>query len=144
MILAEHVVQVASTKVPVIHLRCDRDGALQFWWNAELVPNQYRSAGLDRVVIGDRVDGPDLVIVDEPAIDIHRAIGEAVRSLVQHSVRLDETAVIDLLARRVLGSELNPCLVKIAHLGNQRVPDILVLNHHQGLHYFIRLEAERH
>ena len=90
------------------------------------------------------MDGPDFVIVDELAIDVDRAIGEAVRPLVQHSIRLDKAAMIDFLARRVLGRELNPGFVEIAHLGDQRVPNVLVLNHHQGLHHFTRLEVEGH
>ena len=68
------------------------------------------------------------MVVDKLAFVGHRAIGEAVRARVEHAVGLEEAAVIDLLAGRVLHRELDPGLVEIAHLGNQRVADVLVLN----------------
>ncbi len=97
MVFAKNIVHEALTKVPVIYFRGDRDWALRVRWNAELVTNQYRSPRLDGVVIGDRVDRPDFVIIDESTIDVDRPIGEAVRSLVQHPIRLNKAAMIDLL-----------------------------------------------
>ena len=88
------------------------------------------------------MDGPYFVVIDEFAFIVNRAVGEAVCARVQHAIRLQEAAVIDLLAAGVLYREFDPCLIEIAYFGNQRVADVLVLDHDIGLDRIVRSEAE--
>ena len=84
------------------------------------------------------------MIVDELAGEIHRAVGEAVGASIQRAIGLQETAVIDLVSAGVLDRKLHPGLVEIANLWNQRVPYVLVLDHHVGFHHVVRRKAEGH
>ena len=47
---------------------------------------------------------------------------------IQHAVRLQEAAVVDLLSGGVLDGELDPRFVEIANFGNERVADVFVLD----------------
>ncbi len=88
------------------------------------------------------MDGRDLVIVDKLAGEIHRPVGEAVRASIQHAIGLQETTVIDILPGGIFYHNLDPCLVEIANLGNERVANILVLDDDECLHHLVWLQAK--
>ena len=88
------------------------------------------------------MDGRDFVIVDKLAGKIHRPVGEAVRASIQHAVGLQKSAVINIFPGSVFYDDLDPRLVEIANLGNQRVANVLVLDDDVSLHHVVRLKPE--
>ena len=83
------------------------------------------------------------MVVDKVADHIDRPVGEAMRAGLEHPVGFQKATVIDHSTGRILCRELYPRLVKVANLWNQRVANVLVLNHNIGLHRLVRLERER-
>ena len=67
MIGAEDIVQITLPQVPIVDPGGDGERALGVGRNPELIADQRGAAGLDGVVVGHGVDGPDLVIVDKLA-----------------------------------------------------------------------------
>ena len=128
----------------VVHAGGDAEWPLRVSRNPEFIPHQGGASGLNRVVIGHGMDGRDLVIVDKLAGEIHRPVGEAVRASIQHAIGLQVTTVIDILPGGVLYQDLDPCLVKIAHFGNQRVANVLVLDDDVGLDHVVWLQPKGH
>lgn len=53
------------------------------------------------------MDSPNLVVVNEIAFVCDGAVRKAVRAGIQHSIRLQESAMVDLFACRILYRELN-------------------------------------
>ena len=78
------------------------------------------------------MNGPDLVVVDEVAGEVDGAIGEAVRARLERSIWLEESALVNPGAGRVLDGELHPRFIQVAHLGDERVADVLVLDDNVG------------
>jgi hypothetical protein len=79
------------------------------------------------------VDGEYRVVIDKLALVGNGTIGETVSARVQHAVGLEEAAVIDLVAFRVLHRELGPGFVKVAYFGDEGVADVLVLDRRRRL-----------
>src|ERR1700760_1610610 len=127
----------------IIYLGSNCYSLLRLGWNAKLVTNERRTTRLNRIVVSNRMDRPYLVIVDEHSVSVHRAIRKAMRPLVQLSIGFDKAAVIDLLAIRVGDRKLRPRLIQIAHLWNQRMADIFILNDNHRLHDIIWRKIER-
>ena len=90
------------------------------------------------------MDRPHLVVVDELAGHIHGPVRKTVRARIQHGVGLQKSTVIDFLSGRVLHNDLDPRFVQIANLWNQRVTNILVLDHHVGCHRVVWLKLKWH
>jgi hypothetical protein len=111
VIVSENVIQVTLAQVAIVHARRNSQRPFHIRGNLKLITHQRRPAGLDRVVIGDGVDGPDLMIVHKAALDIHGPVGEAVCSFIKRAVGLQEAAMIDLRAPRVPHHKLHPWLV---------------------------------
>ena len=116
----------------VVYAGCDAEWALCVRRNFEFVADQCGAAGLDGIVVGHGMDGPDFVIVDKLAGEIDGAVGEAVGAGVEHAVRLEETAVIDVVSGGVFDGDLDPGFVEIANFGDQRVTDVFVLDDDVG------------
>ncbi len=54
----------------------------------EFVADQGGAAGLNGVVIGHGMDGPDFVVVDKLAGEVDGAVGETVGARIEHAVGL--------------------------------------------------------
>ena len=78
------------------------------------------------------MDGPDFVIVDKLAGEIDGAVGEAMGARVKHAVRLEKTAVVDVVSSGVFDGYFDPGFVEIADFGDQGVTDVFVLNDDVG------------
>ena len=100
---------IALPVMAVIHFRCDGDGAFDVRGNLERYRTNVDRPDWNGVVISDGVDRLDLVVIDELAFLVHD--GRLVKLCARGSsiaVRLEEAAVIDLLALGILDSELDP------------------------------------
>ena len=126
----------------VIYASGDAERALGVGRNFEFVADEGGAAGLDGVVVGHGMDGPNFVVVDELAGEIDGAIGEAVGASIEHAVGLEETAVIDVVSGGVLDGDLDPGFVEIADFGDQRVTDVFVLDDDIGCDDVVRLKLK--
>ena len=57
------------------------------------------------------MDGPDLMVVDEFAVDVDGPVGEAMGALIERAIGLQESAVIDLFAGGIIDREFYPGLI---------------------------------
>src|ERR1039457_1263780 len=97
MVLSQNVIQITLTQVAIVHARRNRQRALYAGGNLKFIAHQSGTSGLDAVVVGDRVDGPDLMIVYKAAIRVDGPVGEAMSPLIERAVGLQEATVIDSL-----------------------------------------------
>src|ERR1700678_4176203 len=142
MVFSKNVVEITLPQMAVVDARRHIQRAFGIRRNVELITDQDGTSGWNGAVVGDRVDGPNLMIVHELAICIYRAIGEAVRSRVERAIRLKETAVVDFGSVAVFHLKLHPRLVQIADFRNERVADVLVLDDDHGLDRIVGLHLE--
>src|ERR1700728_5361521 len=93
--------------MPVVDARRHIQWAFVIRRNAELIPDKDGTARRNRAVLGDRVDGPNFVIVHELAIRIYRAVGESVRSRVKSAIFLQEDGALDPRAHSFTNRPVN-------------------------------------
>ena len=108
----------------------------------ELIADQRRPPRGYRVVVGHRVNRRNHMVVDKVPRHVHRPVGKAVRAGVDGPIRAQEAALVNLRSVRVGHHELGPGLVKVPHFRNERVPDVLVLDHHPGFNLVLWLHCE--
>src|SRR6202030_2169920 len=65
---------------------------------------------------------------DEVSGDVHRAVGEAVRSWIEGAVGLEIAALVDFFAVCVFHREAHPRFVEIADFWDKRVADVFILD----------------
>src|SRR5271157_1845839 len=106
----------------IVQPRCRCERALHIGGNSKFVAQQGGTAGWNGVVIGDRLDGKDLMVIHKLAIHIYRSVSEAVGPLIESAVGLQEAAVVDFFAVGILHDKLHPWLVQVAHFRNQEWP----------------------
>ena len=82
----------------VINLSRETDGAVDSGGHPELVADQDGAPSRNRVVVGNRVNGKDFVVVDKLALVGDWPVGKAVGAGVKHAVWLEEAAVVNLVA----------------------------------------------
>ena len=78
MIGTKDVVQIALTQVTIVDAGGDAERPFDVRRNRKFVAHQRGPSGLDGVVVGHGMNGPDLVVIDEFAGEIHGPVGEAV------------------------------------------------------------------
>ena len=71
-------------------------GPAAAWRHLELVTYKLRTAQTDGVVVGDDAVRPHLVQIVQTAIHVDQPIGKAVGALVEITVRLDESALMQV------------------------------------------------
>jgi len=134
MIGTKDIVEVSLAQMAIVDLCVQRDGAFFSGRNHEAITRQVGVSRLNRVVIRHGVDGPHHVVVDEVADDVDGAVRVAVCARLQRAVWAQVPTLIDHLAVCICRRELQPCLVEIAYLRDERVADTLVLHDDVGIH----------
>src|SRR6202789_1165230 len=142
VVFAEYVVQIALPQVTVIDACRNRQWALRAWRNPKLITDERRPSGLDRVVVCHGMNRPHFVVVHKVPSHIYGTIGKTVGAFIQHAIRLQKAAIVNLRSGRIRHGELYPRFIKIADLWNKRMTDVLVLNHNVGFNRLVRLDCE--
>ena len=87
MILPQHVIEIALPQVSIVYGRRDGEWTLGVLGQPELIPDQRRTPGCDRVVVSHRMDRPHLVVIHEISGQVDRPIGKAMGAWFQRSIR---------------------------------------------------------
>src|ERR1700742_664550 len=103
----------------IVHFRSNRDRSFYVGRNMKLVANQCGPACLDRVVKGYGTDCPHFVVIDELSLFCDRPVGEAMGPFIEHSIWLDESAVVYLFTGGILHDELGVRFIEIANFRDE-------------------------
>ena len=143
VVLAHRKVDEVLIEAAIVDFGGDGDGPGRILRHLEPIAHNLRAARSDGVVVGDDARVPHLMQIVQRAANVDKAIGKAVRRRIERAVGLERSGVHQGAACGVFGLELHPALVKIALLGNEVVPDALVLDDDGNRENVARRNVER-